>query len=89
MARAYVKWYDQVEYAPVEQKDKATFQVTFTGAEVPFNSDIAYGEVMLDPGDPVSQIRSKVTAVILLEAAARGYVVAKQDMAIPGLQQGV
>ena len=89
MARAFVKFFEQIEYAPVEAKDKAVFQVVFVGAEVPFNSETAYGEVFLDPGDPVSQIRGKITEIVLLEAAARGFVVAKQDMAIPTLQQGV
>ena len=89
MTRAYVKWFNQVEYDPVEQKDRLSFEVTFTGAEVAGNYDIAYGELLFDVGDPVAQMRSKVTNTILLEAAARGYVVAKQDMCIPSVQQGV
>ena len=85
----YIKWYDTVAFDSGSGKDVATFEIGFTGAEIPSGYDVAYGEVALDPGDPVSQIRPKVTAVILLEAGARGYVVAKQDMAIPTLQQGV
>lgn len=89
MAQAYSKNFSQVEYDASLGKDRATFEIVFTGPEIPSGYDVAYGEVLLDPGDPVSQMRSKVTQVILLEASVRGYVVAKQDMAIPVLQQGV
>ena len=88
MARAYIKL-DHAEFDGGLGKDKLTMIIEFVGAEIPFGSDIAYGEILFDPGDPVSQLRPKVTQVVLLEAAARGYVVAKQDMFIPVVQQGV
>ena len=88
MARAYVQR-DHAEYDGALGKDKATIIIEFVGAEIPFGTDTAYGEVLFDPGDPVSQFRPKATEVVLLEAAARGYVVTKQDMFLPAVQQGI
>jgi len=89
MAQAYARLPNIGEWDAVAGKDRMSLEILFTGAEIPNGYDFVFGEVLLDPGDPVSQIRPKVTAAILLEASTRGYVVAKQDMAIPALQQGV
>lgn len=89
MARAYVKWFYAAQYDSVAAKDKIQLEIHFTGAEIPTGNDVAYGELEFDPGDPVSQLRPRVTAIVLFEAGARGYIVAKQDMCIPAVQQGV
>ena len=89
MARAYVDWFSQAEYDPSSGKDKITLSMTFTGAEVPSGYEIAFGEVLFDAGDPASQLRSKITAIVQVEASARGYIVTKQDMCIPAVQQGI
>ena len=89
MAQVYVKWSPIGEYDATVGKDRLSFEILFTGPEIAGGYDVAYGEVLVDPGDPVSQLRARITSVVLLEASARGYVVAKQDMAIPVLQQGI
>ena len=89
MARAFASWFYQAEYDAMQQKDKLTIQVVFTGADVPNGYDVAYGEIFLSPSTPAAQIVQKITDLILAEAQPRGYVIVKQDMAIPMLQQGV
>lgn len=89
MARAFVKWYSQAEYDASSGKDKITIELNFTGADVPSGYDVAYGEILLDPGDPAALVRQALTEVVLFEALARGYVVIKQDMRLPSIQQGV
>ena len=89
MAQAYAKWFDHVEYEPLTAKDRLDFEIHFSGPDVPGGYLIAVAQIELNPGDPTSQIRPKMTAAIQFEASARGLVVAKQDMAIPVPQQGV
>ena len=89
MARAFASWFYQAEYDAMQQKDKLTIQVVFTGSDVPSGYDVAYGEIFLSPNIPAAQIVQKITDLILAEALPRGYAVVKQDMAIPVLQQGI
>ena len=89
MAQAYVLLSTPILWDASVSKDRVSAEITFTGPEIPGGYDVAYGEILFDAGDPVSQLRPKLTAVVQLEASARGFVVAKQDMFLPAVQQGV
>ena len=88
-ARAYVKWFNQAGYDSMSEKDLISFEITFCDANIAGGYEVAYGEVQFTPGDPASQLRGAITTVIQAEAGARGFSVAKQDMCIPAVQQGV
>ena len=89
MARAFIKWFNQADFDSGSSKDRVSVEVVFTGSDVPAGYDVAYGEILIDAGDPASLIRQALTQVVLDEALARGYTVTKQDMRLPSIQQGV
>lgn len=64
--------------------------VVFSGAEVgQGQGDVRYVHVPLDAADQPAAMRAKMSAAVVAEASAQGWVLAPASLILPSFQKGV